>query len=418
MLNNDSGFVDEAGIARPRVQRTPFHHLTGSNIGSTHSYNQRVILETVRRYGPLSRAEISEHTMLTTQTVSNIVDKLLGRGVLALGERREGRRGQPAVEIGLNPTGGYGVGLHLERDHYTGVLLDLSGNCLQTIRCDGPFADAETTLGTMAQTVRTLTQAASVRIEDLWGVGVALPGPLDLLRESPTAPPNFPGWDGVLLRQKLMTLLDTTIFLDTDATAAAVGERWFGRGKELHNYFYVYLGMGLGGGMILDGEPYRGAFNNAAMFGHLPVAQDGRRCGCGGKGCLELSVSLASLYETLRGSGTSLSTPAEAAALFADENPRLLGWLEEAAQRLVPALIAVENLLSPEAILFGGLLPLPLIAWLLRRLEELLPSAQTQVLPRHPILLAASAEGDAAALGAATLPLFAAFTPGREVFCK
>ena len=92
----------------------------------------------------------------------------------------------------------------------------------------------------------------------------------------------------------------------------------------------------------------------------------------------------------------------------------LMGWLENAAAHLTPALVTVEHLLSPEAILFGGRLPAPLRAWLIRRLEELLPERRMQALPRHPRLLLASADENAAALGAATLPLFHSFMPGQK----
>lgn len=365
--------------------------------------------------GPLSRVEISGHTALSTQTVSNIVDKLLERGVLLTGERRTGRRGQPAVEIDINPQGGYAVGLHLDRDHMTGVLLDLSGAMHQSVHVEWRFPSPDEAIPTLAQTVRTLAKKQGLNMDDVWGVGVALPGPLDIQSGSLIAPPNFPGWDGVPIRSLLSNAVERPIFLENDATAAAVGERWFGQGREISDYFYVLFGIGLGGGIVLDGKPYRGAFDTAAMFGHLPIDPHGERCVCGGIGCLELSVSLASLYKTLESLGNPVQSASELAALL-DQNHKGLGeWLDRAADRLAPALVTIENLLNPEAIIFGGRLPTPLLDSLLAGLEQRLPNMRMRALPRHPRLLRACTVEDAAALGAATLPLFEAFTPGREV---
>lgn len=389
--------------------------LSGTNLTFAHLYNQRIVLETVRLRGPLSRVEISGHTALSTQTVTNIVDKLLDRGVLQTGERRSGRRGQPAVEIDLNPQGAFAVGLHLDRDHMTGLLLDLSGKIHQSTHREWDFPSPDEALPFLAETVAALAQMQGLRIPDLWGVGLALPGPLDIQAGSPIAPPNFPGWDGVPIRDLLADAVGCPVYLENDATAAAVGERWFGQGREIRDYFYVFFGIGLGGGMILDGKPYRGAFDTAAMFGHLPVSPGGERCVCGGVGCLELSVSLASLYKTLELQGRIIQHASELTVLFAHSDRGLIDWLDRAADCLTPALVAIENLLNPAAIIFGGRLPEPLLDYLLDGLSRRLPPVQMRALPRHPQLLRAQFLEDAAALGAATLPLFEAFTPGREV---
>lgn len=392
--------------------------LSGTNLKFTHQYNQRVILETVRLKGPLSRVEISTHTALSTQTVSNIVELLLDRGVLQIGERRSGRRGQPAVEIDLNPRGGYAIGLHLDRDHMTGVLLDLSGTQHQTIHHEWDFPTPQEALPVLADAVTTLYRSHGVTAEDIWGVGLALPGPLDVAAGSMVAPPNFLGWDQVPIRDLLSQEINLPVSLETDATAAAVGERWFGHGRDMRDFFYIFFGVGVGGGMILNGKPYRGAFNTAAMFGHVPVEPYGQRCVCGGRGCLELYISLASLYDAL-GSMDQLERSASAVTQhFVNRDARLMEWLDRAADRLAPALVTLENLLNLEAIIFGGRLPAPVLDDLLLRVSERLPDVQMRALQHHPRLLRTHAEDRAAALGAATLPLYDAFTPSDNVISK
>jgi len=392
--------------------------LSGTNLKYAHQYNQRVILETVRLRGPLSRVEISSHTALSTQTVSNIVEQLLDRGVLQVGERRSGRRGQPAVEIDLNPRGGYAIGLHLDRDHMTGVLLDLSGTPHQTINLEWDFPTPDEALPHLVNAINILIQEHGVTAEDIWGVGLALPGPLDVAAGSMMAPPNFPGWDQFPIRDTLSQRVNLPVYLETDATAAAVGERWFGHGRDMQDFFYIFFGVGVGGGMILDGKPYRGAFNTAAMFGHIPAEPNGERCVCGGRGCLELYISLASLYETVNPQHSVQESANVVAQCFENKDPRLMAWLDQAADRLTPALVTLENLLNLEAIIFGGRFPAPILDDLLARVSKRLPDVQMRGLQQHPRLLRMHADDSSAALGAATLPLFEAFTPSDSVMAK
>ena len=371
-------------------------------------------METVRIHGPLSRAEISVHTALSFQTISNLVDDLVHHGVLEAGERRQGRRGQPAIELNINPQGGYAVGLHLDRDHFTGVLMDLVGQVHQVARREWNFPLPAEAIACCIETVHALTCAHGLETKALWGVGVGLPGPLDSQASRLVSPPNFPGWSEVPLRELLAEKLALPVFLETDATAAAVGERWLGQGRGVSDYFYIYLGIGVGGGMILEGKPYRGGLHNAAMFGHIPVGPDSDRCSCGGSGCLERYVSLASLYDALEAGGRPRPGHVDALThLLAQNDSLLLAWLAQAADRLARALVIIENLFNPISIIFGGRLPAPLIDWLLQRLEQQLPKVQMRGLQNHPRLVRAQAMDNAAALGAAILPLFERITPGH-----
>lgn len=394
------------------------HGLSGTNLERAHRYNQRIVLETVRLHGPLSRADISRLTALTGQTVGNIVDKLIERRVLESRGRRMGRRGQPATEIGLNADGGFSVGLHLDRDHLDGVLVDLSGTVRQSVHVEWHYPSPQHTMPYLIDAVRKLSRDEGLRIADLWGLGVALPGPLERRTGRLVAPPNFEGWEGFPLQEILSNVLGLPVYLETDATAAAAGERWVGVGRSFDHFFFVYFGVGLGGGIVINGEPYRGSTDCAAMFGHLPVDPDGERCACGGRGCLELYASLGSLYRTLKEAGIEAGNTEEIAAQFERGEPRLLRWLEHAADRMAPALVTIENLLDPQAIVFGGRLPSPILTRLLSLLEERLPSLAYRGISRRIAMLPAELAEFDAALGAATLPLFDFFTPDRDVIGK
>jgi predicted NBD/HSP70 family sugar kinase len=392
--------------------------LSGTNLEYTRSYNQRVVLEAIRLFEPVSRAEIARHTGLTIQTVSNIVGELVERGVVEASSRRFGRRGQPALEITLNPEGAFSIGLHLDRDHFTGVLVDLRGQVHQQMHHELDFPTPDEALPLLRRSVQHLIAARALQPERLWGIGLGLPGPIEAETGKLVAPPNFPGWDGISVAEALTQEPGLPVYVENDATAAAIGERWYGAGRLMNHFFYVYFGVGLGGGLVLNGHPYRGHWGNAAEFGHVPVEPGGRPCPCGGVGCLEQYVSMAALYKAMHQEGLAVRRPEDLEALFREKNPALLRWLEEAARYLVPALVAVENLLNPEAIFFGGRLPGPLLDYLLEQLAKLLPSRRMRGLPHHPRLERAQATGDAACLGAATLPFYETIAPSHHLLLK
>ncbi|MER3553685.1 MAG: ROK family transcriptional regulator [Meiothermus sp.] len=380
--------------------------LSGTNLEYTRFYNQRVVLEAIRLHEPVSRAEIARRTGLTNQTVSNIVGELLGRGVVQVGSKRMGRRGQPALEISLNPQGAFSIGLHLDRDHLAGVLMDLKGTVHRQVSYEAQMPSPAKALKLMQKAVLEL-QKAWPRNSDLWGLGVALPGPMEMSSGRVVAVPNFPGWGDVPVRDWLEERLQILVYLENDATAAATGERWHGVGRDFPNFFYVYFGVGMGGGVILGGHPYRGASGNAGEFGHT----------CFQPGAKPQPVGeFVSLEELYRAAG--VSSPSALEALFERRDARVLAWLDRAAELLAPGLVSVESLLDPDALIFGGRFPQPLIAYLVGRLGEQMPLYRLPGKPLYPKLLLGQAQQDAACLGAATLPFYEEIAPSHHLLLK
>ena len=110
--------------------------LTGTNLVYTKKYNLRIVHEVIRVHGPLSRADVARHTQLSVQTVSNLVKELLELQLVQEGGRRSEGRGAPSTELTINPDGAYAVGLDLDRDHITGVLVDLAGQVRQRLHME------------------------------------------------------------------------------------------------------------------------------------------------------------------------------------------------------------------------------------------------------------------------------------------
>ncbi len=380
--------------------------LSGTNLEYTRIYNQRVVLEAVRLHEPLSRAELARHTGLTMQTVSNIVGELLERGVVLAGSKRQGQRGQPALEITLNPQGAFSIGLHLDRDHLTGVLMDLKGIVHQQVDYDIQRPLPEQALKLMQKAVAQL-RVGRPKLPELWGIGVALPGPMEMESGRVVSVPNLPGWQDVAVRDWLEEHLGILVYLENDATAAAIGERWHGVGRRFDHFFYVYFGVNLGAGLVMAGHPYRGASGNAGEFGGIYVSSDGQLQKVGHL------VSLEELYKV-----TGVSGLEDLEALFERQDPAILAWLDQAADLLTPALVSVESLLDPQALIFGGRMPEPLIRYLVERLGERIPQHRIPGKPLSPQLLLGQAKEDAACLGAATLPFYEEIAPSHHLLLK
>lgn len=156
--------------------------LTGTNLVYTKRYNLRIVHEVIRLFGPLSRAEIARRTELTGQTVSNLVKDLIAAGVIHEVERRREGRGAPSITLAINPDGAFGIGLDLDRDHLTGVLVDLVGNVRQRVHLEIDFPTPEHTLDLMVEMVETMIERQGLTTSSIAGLGVGVPGPMQIGR--------------------------------------------------------------------------------------------------------------------------------------------------------------------------------------------------------------------------------------------
>jgi glucokinase len=127
-------------------------------------------------------------------------------------------------------------------------------------------------------------------------IGVGVPGVLEVERGLVIASPNFPGWEGFPLRERLEAAIGRPVLIENDANAAAVGEQWRGAAVGLKDFLFITLGTGVGGGVVLGGRLWRGPGGRAGEFGHMKVvAEGGEPCGCGSRGCLERYANAAAL---------------------------------------------------------------------------------------------------------------------------
>jgi glucokinase len=229
-------------------------------------------------------------------------------------------------------------------------------------REEGPTAmiEREVALG------REAVEAAGVPWSAVRAVGIAIGGPLDPDAGIIQSPPNLPGWDDVPLVQIVGDALDRPTVVDNDATAAAVAEWWFGAGRsrDVRHLVYLTISTGIGGGLVLDGRPYRGAGGNAGELGHLTVDWQGRECGCGRRGCLEAYASGTNIAARARealatGEPSSLASLVQVTARDVSE-AALAGdalairiW-DETTGILASAVANILDVFNPELVVLGG----------------------------------------------------------------
>lgn len=378
--------------------------LKGTNQDLGRPYNRRIVLEAVRLHGPISRAEIARLVALSPQTISNIIREFEEMGLLTARRETPKRPGQPAIELAIDPDGGFAVGLQLMRDRLRGLLLDLTGAVRGRAQAALPAATPETALPAMDAMVRRLREAAPGRV---LGVGLAMPGPFDVEAMSFVGPTTLAGWAGVPPAERLRDLTGLPAFVGGDAPAAALSEAMFGLGRSLRDFFYIHFGFGLGGGLVIDGHVHQGAWGNAGEFGHMPVVPGGRGCSCGNEGCLETYVSVHALRTALAEAGVALDLADPDAA----GHPAVAAWIEAAAPPLRRAICSIENLLDPACVVLGGEMPESILRRLAGRLEPLLPSVSRRSDRSHPRLALSAIGADNALVGAAVLAISGLLSP-------
>jgi len=310
---------------------------TGTNLVYTKQYNLRIVHDVVRRFGPLSRADIAQRTGLTVQTISNLVKELVTLGLVLESDRRRQRRGAPSSAIGINPDGAFALGLDLDRDHLTAVLVDLAGSVRQRDHVELDFPTPAQALDLMVETAESLMAAQGLTPEEVSGVGVGVPGPMHRAEDGRgyvVNPKSFPGWHDVPLAAWLHERMGIPVLLENNATAAAIGERLYGAGQQFRTFFYVYIGSGLGGGVVIDRQAYTGFTGNAGEIGYLPTVLSGDPIGADETPHVGTHFRLPRLYQRLRSEGSDVRTPDDLDRLLSEGRATLLEWMDDAADHL------------------------------------------------------------------------------------
>ena len=387
----------------------------GTTQQSSAPYNRRIVLDVIRRQGRISRREIVDLVSLSPQTVANITNDLQTIGLIVARRLKGARsRGQPPIAFELNPNAGNSIGISLEPGRVSAGLVNLVGEILERRAVDIDTHDQRRVLTTVVGLVRELRRRPSAA-ERLWGIGVALPGPLVKTDISFIGPTTLEGWSDLSVFDELRDASRLQVFYSVDSVAAALGETLFGVARALDNFFYMHFGVGLGGTLVVNRSAYRGANGNATEIGHIPAVPGGKACYCGNAGCLERYLSVQSLAEALGVSEAADRDALIVAALERNTDAALQAWCREAADRLRDAVCVIENMLDPLTIVIGGSAPKLLVERLVALAEPLHHSVRGGVASPATRIVLSERQEDSSILGAAVLPIYDLLSPRFEV---
>ena len=391
----------------------------GTNLPRMGDFNLTVILDAIRRSsGGLSRVELAQIVGLSPQTISNISRRLLDQHLIVEAGKEGSGPGKPRTILRLNPSGMYAIGVHLDPAVTTFVVLDLVGAVVQHSRIKTPGGnDPTAVISTIAAEIGELVSASGVDTAKIAGLGLAAPGPIDLDNGTVVDPPLLPGWDRVELRNALTEATGYSVLVDKDVTSAAVAETWAGGPSGAGSFIFMYMGTGIGCGIVLNDEVVRGTSGNAGEIGHIVVDPDGPVCDCGLHGCVKSSaipqvlVAEAEAAGILEGSrpdnsGAVVQQSFSRLCDLADEgNAQALAIIDKSAVLVARAVSVVTNTLDVERVVFGG----PYWSRLSERYLEKIPAlldANSAARLIHTIEVVGTGVGeDVGAIGAACLVL-------------
>ncbi|MDE1149867.1 MAG: ROK family protein [Azospirillaceae bacterium] len=388
--------------------------LSGTNLERAGDHNQRVTLQAIRVGGQTTRAGLVEVTGLTPPAIANITKRLLAEGLILEAGRQHGGRGQPAIVLEMNPDGCFSIGVNIDRDHITVLALDLLGNVRARSSREIDFAPPEVVARFFREEVTAMLARPDLPAGRFIGIGVAVPddiGRVNLARW----PEAYAAWRDVNIASLFRGMLPVPlpVFVENDATAAALGELQFGHGLRHRTFFYILISGGLGGGIIIDGVHFRGARGRSGEIGFLPIRSprtDART--------LQEAVSLSALYDLLAKAGHAVSQPDQLAALRGTAAQGVVdGWVDLAADLMTDPLIATTCLVNPDAIFLGGRLPADLVDRLAAALNQRL-GRHVDVIPEVAPVLRGAMAADAPAIGAGMLPFNDRLLPTRSALMK
>ncbi|WP_438495029.1 ROK family protein [Paenibacillus sp. IHBB 3054] len=314
--------------------------------------NKSIILHMIRTHSPVSRAKVSEMTGLNKATVSNLVAELCGQELVTEAGPGESSGGRKPLMLHFNKMAGSVIGIELRVKQLKAVLCDLDGGVLHERDCRLDAHDFPYVVNQMKAIIAELITKSPASPYGIVGIGVGVPGMVDENGVVLFAP-NL-GWEMVDLRSILESTFAVPVTIDNEANAGAQGELNFGAARGVRHLLYISAGSGIGSGIIIGGELYKGARGYAGETGHMTIEAEGKPCSCGSRGCWELYAS----EKTYDNSNLSLParTTTELVRHALDGQEDTLRHFSTMGEYLGIGVTNLINSFNPELIVIGGAL--------------------------------------------------------------
>ena len=386
----------------------------GANQSRVRDYNERLVLSLVRRHGSLAKSQIARRSGLSAQTVSVIMRSLEKDGLLLRGKPQRGQVGQPSIPMSLNPNGVFSIGLKIGRRSANLVLVDFLGQELGSISKVFDYPLPSEIIVFVEVGITTLKEKLSPSQQKrIAGLGVSIPFELWNWAEKIGAPQNLMNdWKDNDFQSKLECISGLPVSMQNDATAACGAELVFGRGKELADFVYFFIGTFIGGGVVLNHGLYTGRTGNAGSIGPMPVINsDGKST------TLIDHASIYTLEMRLKEKGHALSHQFSETEDWNSIGPLLNEWIADTAKHLAWAIVASSSIIDFQAAVVDGAFPNEIKQKIVNAIRLEVEKLDTRGIS-EPDILEGIVGHSARALGGASLPLFSLYLLDQNVLFK
>lgn len=365
-----------------------------------------LVLDTIRKYGPINRYEIAKKTSLSPATVTNITEKLIKVGFIAETPSSVSKRGRKPINLTLSNETHLSVGIEIDPRRITGVIIGLNGDVLKSKRIDIDKPTPEHIFESSIELFNSLTKDIDKKM--IIGLGIGIPGLIDPKNKKIIFSAVL-GWKDVYV-DDFFKGLDIPFFIEDNVRAITLGELWYGAGIGKDNLLCIGAGRGISAGIVINGSIYSGPNDRAGEFGHMVIEKDGKKCKCGNYGCLDPYVSTETIIEkAMEGIKINAYTdfePKDESKLFEEiirigksGDKFILNIFEEVGEYLGIGIANIVNFFNPELII---------LADELAKAEELIlePMKRTMrlyALPPIPEIVISKLGSLACAIGSATI---------------
>lgn len=321
----------------------------GQNTSRTKQINQSLVLKTLMKYQPISRQEIAEKTKLTPATITNITSQLLKDEYISeignVGNSKKGA-GRRSVALGLNGDVIHVIGIHISLTETHIGLVNLNGEIKKEQISELPGSlNKKLFLDYLKKEIETFMEQTPESI--IQSIGIGAPGLVDF-KQGKIVNADHLGLKDVDLSREIEKIFNKTVLLDNNVRAMTLAEKVFGDGRFHSDFMTIFLGDGIGSGMVLNDLVYRGGSTGAGEFGHMTYMPGGIKCWCGNQGCIERYASEAEILYHLNLSFEELKRMVE------NQETAAIEQLEHAGEQIGSVLTSVINMLHVPKVIMSG----------------------------------------------------------------
>lgn len=342
--------------------------------------NKSLVLEKVMNEAPISRAFIAQQLGLNKGTVSSLVSELIEERLVFETGRGKSSGGRRPVMLTFNKNAGYSIGIDLGVNYILSILTDLKGNIIKEIYQHITERDFEIVYQYLKTSIKELIISTPDSPYGIVGIGVGVPGIVNNHGEILIAPNLH--WRNINLKEIIEKDFNIPVVIENEANAGAYGEKLYGAGKDYKNMIYVSAGIGIGVGIIINGELFTGAHGFSGEMGHSTIVVNGKKCSCGSEGCWERYASEKALLEEvekrniLDSKQVSIEKLIDAAE---SGNENVIEIFYEIGKYLAVGINNIINTFNPEQVIIGNRLSM-LRKWIDKPLQEYIKAHTTQYL--------------------------------------